>query len=103
MVVGACGFSSNLATPDATDTPDSPLDAQLGSTHDCIQRWVTGPAFTPPIMLALANTPGNEGDPWVSPDGLTLYFSLNSDIWVSRRASLYEPFPAAMRDAGLSS
>src|SRR5205809_6225715 len=102
MVVGACGFSSNLG-PDAMDTPDAAVDAQLGSAHDCIQRWFVGPAFTPPVMLALANTAGNESDPWVSPDGLTLYFSLSSDVWVSRRSSVYEPFPVAMRDAGLSS
>jgi hypothetical protein len=55
-----------------------------------------GPAVNlgPPV-----NSPGNEGSPWISPDGLELYFSSDrpggsglADIYVSRRPTTSDPW-----------
>jgi Tol biopolymer transport system component len=51
-------------------------------------------AFSPPTPIDEINTPANEDTPFVTPDGLTLYFSSNRpgglgaiDLYVARRSS----------------
>jgi len=56
--------------------------------------WSTPVNLGPPI-----NTSGSNMTPWITPDGLELYFSSNRpggsdniDMWVSRRASTNDPW-----------
>lgn len=57
-------------------------------------KWNTPVNLGPPI-----NTSGSNMTPWITPDGLELYFSStrpggsgNIDIWVSKRASTNDPW-----------
>jgi len=42
-------------------------------------RASTGDAFSQPLPLTQLNTPSEERDPWLSPDGSTFFFSSNRD------------------------
>ena len=121
VVLGGCGFHSRagLASdlpPDGdapgSDAPGSDApggDAGAGSdagssgTTSCLQRWLDGSsglALSQPTELALATT-ADDRDPWISADGLRLYFGRSPgqqggrDIYLATRASTGVDFTTA--------
>ena len=113
-VLGGCGFQST-ATPGGTldggpgrdsggsgDGSDGgPVDGSSGA--DCLGQWLGGSvaisATTVAEVTELSTTGiGNDRNPWVSSDGLRMYFSrdqgttTSSDIFFASRASAIEPF-----------
>lgn len=76
---------------------DGPIDGQGGGQNDCFGHWLAGnPVISTPQELTTLSTASSERDPWISPDGLTLYFASNragtSDIYLASRASKAQPF-----------
>lgn len=63
-------------------------------------------AWRAPIELTALNTNGHEGSPFLSADKLTLYFDTDRggslDLYMSRRASTSDPFPAPVPIAELN-
>ena len=54
--------------------------ANFGNTNTDLYKSTRPPggAFGNPVAITELNTPGDEYDPWVSPDGRTIYFGRNS-------------------------
>ena len=74
-------FSSRLApapAPDGGAATDAGQDAAAAApTSDLFVTWrrsIDGP-FSEPQPLTDLNTPDDERDPWMSPDGTTFYFT----------------------------
>jgi hypothetical protein len=74
------------------------------------QRATLANAWSPAVNIAGVNTPSDELYPCISSDLLSLWFVSNrpggqggQDIWVSTRANLQAPFPAAVPVAALNS
>jgi Tol biopolymer transport system component len=79
--------------------------ARAGSSDIFLaNRPASGGLFNAPVIQTALNTPFHEGSPHMTPDGLTVYFdsdrnapgTVDLDIYVSRRTSRSEPFPAPM-------
>jgi Tol biopolymer transport system component len=81
-----------------TDKPDGygSFDIYMTTRATKDSPWATPVNLGPKI-----NTSSDEGDPWISPDGLELYFHSyksgghgQSDIYVTRRATQNDPWGA---------
>jgi hypothetical protein len=66
-------------------------------------------SFGPPALVPELSSPANEGGPELSRDGLELYLQSNragglggQDLWVSRRASVFDPWGAPANVAELN-
>jgi hypothetical protein len=122
VVLGGCGFHSSAGLagdlpPDGdaagsdapgsdaagSDAPGAGSDGGSSGTTSCLQRWLdggSGLALSQPTELALATTT-DDRDPWISADGLRLYFSRNPgqqggrDIYLATRASTAADFTIA--------
>ena len=106
VVLGGCGFRSQAAAGDAPGTSgpgsDAPgSDAGSGAATDCLQRWFDGApglAFSTPQEIIATPSNTDDRDPWVSADGLRLYFARNpgshgkSDIYLTTRPSPADAF-----------
>jgi hypothetical protein len=72
-------------------------------------RAATSDAWTTPAAIDAINTAIYEGAPFLSADGLDIYFDTDqgagdgNDLYQSTRASRSDPFPAAIRIDGLNS
>jgi hypothetical protein len=89
--------------PPRIDAASLPPDARV----DCWDQWLAGtPAFGAVVELAELSTATEDGDPFVTPDGLTLYFTrgtgLGRDIYVTSRPDRGSPFAPASLVAALS-
>jgi hypothetical protein len=67
---------------------------------DCWDAWRTGPlTLSPPQPVDALNTTGLDGDPFLSTDALTIYFSrgvgTGGDFYVATRPDRYSPFAGA--------
>lgn len=91
-------------------SPDAAIDAPIASPS-CLPRWLDGTtlALSMPAELGDLSTGGSERDPWVSPGGLTLYFSRDSsptggegDIFQATRATTSDLFRNPSRLDNLS-
>jgi WD40-like Beta Propeller Repeat len=112
-VLGGCSFRASSAGDDgqghdaalrdaaadatAGGPKDGPIDGQGGGATDCFGHWLAGnPVISTPQELTTLSTTSSERDPWISLDGLTLYFASNragtSDIYLASRASKTQPF-----------
>jgi hypothetical protein len=120
VVLGGCGFQSrpglgnDLPSDGAAPGSDAPAgDAGAGSdggsaggstgTATCLSRWLRGGAdvaLSQPQLLGLATTTADR-DPWISADGLRLYFDRepgqqgNIDIYLATRGSTAADFTTA--------
>src|SRR5262245_54035145 len=59
---------------------DTGADASSSGTAGCLQRWLMGGpslALSQPQPLAITSTAFEDRDPWISADGLRLYFDRN--------------------------
>jgi len=94
----------DAAHRDGARDPDAPFDAASDASTD-------GPApatwGAPVALAATVNTAGNETDPSITNDRLTLYFvrtvAGDEEIFVATRASASAPFGAATAAAALNS
>jgi hypothetical protein len=91
-----------------TFTSDRPGSAGAFDLYVAVRQHATDP-FSPPTALDEINTPSNEDTPFLTPDGLALYFSSNRpggrgviDIYVARRSSVTDKFGAAQDVAALN-
>jgi hypothetical protein len=108
VVLAGCGYpalpkiggGSDGANDAATDGPG---DGSSGATG-CFQHWLAGSvninASTVQELTSLSSA-GDDRDPWISADGLRLYFARNpgvdgkSDIYFASRPSLAQDFVSA--------
>jgi hypothetical protein len=114
VVLVGCGFhAGNSATGDAATGSDAAIDATgSGSgdgpgseTADCFSHWLGGPLAIDPTSvqeltpLVLLNV--DDRNPWISDDGLKLYFSRNpgmqgqGDVYLATRGATTDAFTAA--------
>jgi hypothetical protein len=109
VVLGGCGFHSTGALPSDGRTDDAAADTGPGSgsddapvmATDCFQSWLDHTVnisdSTVQEVTELSST-GNDRNPWISPDGLRMYFSrdngnpASSDVYVASRATRSLPF-----------
>jgi WD40-like Beta Propeller Repeat len=126
VVLSGCGFHSSSAPTDA-----SPIDVSDAAVHDaaipgssdasadaatdamappatCWQRWLDhSVVLQAPAALTALSTLGSERDPWISDDGLRLYFARQAvtgtfDVYLATRPNATEPFTSADKLDGLS-
>jgi Tol biopolymer transport system component len=103
-VLGGCGFQATRALdPDAAPqeldggaTVDGAIDGAIDGA-DCFARWRDGSvALSTPQRLTSVNGGGDDRDPWISRDRLTLYFASNrnvvNEIFRAGRTSAEMPF-----------
>lgn len=93
----------DAAVPDSSAPDRWAGDAADASSRDALTvvcnlqagNW----SFSAPEPVAELNSAGYDRDPWLTPDGLTIYFSSDrtgslgsSDIWMASRPDLASPF-----------
>jgi Tol biopolymer transport system component len=98
-VLGGCGFHSSPEVADGGAANGSSAPA------NCFQRWFDGApslAFSAPPQLTALAADADIRDPWISADGLRLYFNRNpstahgkADIYLAQRGSTAVDFPTA--------
>lgn len=100
-VLGGCGFQATRALdPDAAlpapDGGDRDGDGAIDGGADCFARWHDGSVqLSNPERLTSLNGGGDDRDPWISGDRLTLYFASN-------RNGINEIFRAGRTSADLA-
>jgi Tol biopolymer transport system component len=111
VVVGGCGFHSTAALPSDGRTDDTADAAGPGSgsddgpvaATDCFQKWLDhtvelSDSTVQEITELSSPGNGNDRNPWISPDGLRMYFSrdngnpASSDVYVASRSAKNLPF-----------
>jgi hypothetical protein len=113
VVLGGCGFNAAAAidggTHDGSGVPDMPGGGSDGSgsdaggtATDCLQHWLDGnPVVSAGQELTALSSSGTDRDPWISADGLRLYFGRNpgsqglSDIYLATRTTTAQNFGSA--------
>ena len=95
-------------TVDASVPVDAAVDAPPAPAG-CLGQWLAGdPKIASPSELMALTTTGQERDPWISADGLTLYFSrdpqgsVKSDVVRASRSSTTQPFGNVVVPANLN-
>jgi Tol biopolymer transport system component len=125
VVLGACGFRSQAGGPDAPgggsdagppgDGPgggpgdgSGTGDGSSGAT-DCLARWTMGPpAIAAVDELTGLSTTADDRDPWISSNGLRLYFSREpgthgkTDVFLASRGAAADAFTSAAQLDNLS-
>jgi hypothetical protein len=116
VVLGGCGFHSRSGAlpPDGDGSgsdgsgSDGSGSGSDGAAADCLQRWLgSAPdlAFSTPQELTALGATGDENrDPWISANGLELYFSRSGpgtahggdDVYLATRDSTAMDFPMTM-------
>ncbi len=91
--------ASSVMTPDGLNiVMTSQRGGTGGSDVYTSTRASTSDPWSAPIEQTALDTPGHEGSPFLTADGLTVYFdsdrSGNNDLYYSQRASVSDPFPA---------
>lgn len=118
-VFSGCGFRASVADDDgahadaARDTGTGPpggpaIDGAVGAIG-CLAHWLDGSvAVSAPKELSTLSTSGSERDPWISSDGLTLYYAGHplvggtSEIYRASRLSTTQPFGNAAPQLSLN-
>jgi WD40 repeat protein len=120
VAVGGCGFQSRPADtqgpppPDGVVTPGSDaasIDGVPPGLSGCLGRWLDGTLKleTPALLPKQSANNADERDPWVSSDGLTLYYSLDpngassSDIYRATRGAVTDAFGDGAKVTSLDS
>ncbi len=119
MVICGCGFRSNAGPEDSG--PGDPIDAAgedapvADATGDtpaasCWDHWLAHDVvLDPPAELVQLSSAGQDRDPWISKDGLELYFAREpgtkgmSDVYFASRTSTAQPFANAAEVTNLNS
>jgi hypothetical protein len=70
---------------------DGRVDGAVALT--CYEKWLTNTIrFDTPVPIAEINSTGNERDPFVSADELTIYWASAGEVWTSKRSTISSPF-----------
>jgi hypothetical protein len=82
--------SSSPATATATSISTRRIvDPELDARRGAVRRPAPFGAFAPPDPIAELNTPSSDEDPWLTADGMTIYFSSEAggtlDLYVATR------------------
>jgi hypothetical protein len=86
------GFEARTAGDGGGDSPDDGggPDVAFG---DCWSAWLTGPLqLSTPAPVTSLNTGVLEGDPFLSPDALTMYFARSGDLFAATRPDRFSAF-----------
>ncbi|MBL0214585.1 MAG: PD40 domain-containing protein [Myxococcales bacterium] len=112
-VVAGCGFSTPASVDDAGPPDDTTVDvatdvADAPPAGTCMAKWMAGTVqLTTPARLTQLGSATSDRDPFISSDGLRLYFaserSGNGDIYVAVRATAAGVFAAPILSVDLSS
>jgi Tol biopolymer transport system component len=110
-VLGGCGFESKLApgsdaASQVDDGADAAFDGAIGSA-DCLAQWRAGTVkLSNPEPLTSITGGGDDRDPWISRDRLTLYFTSNreviNEIYRAGRTSTADAFDPVVRLVNLT-
>jgi hypothetical protein len=118
LILGGCGFQSGAASGGPRDGgPDGAIDGAIdgpgsGAPTDCFQHWRDGSvsvSASPVREIMELSSAGSDRNPWVSDDGLRIYFSrelggpATSDIYLASRRSTADPFGEPAPVASLNS
>jgi hypothetical protein len=91
----ASGVDGGIGSLDGSDPAG---DGAVTTNPACSAAWQAGPTFAAPVRIAELATAADDDDPWVSDDGLRIYFALtsgnNSDVVVASRGTPTESFGA---------
>src|SRR6185503_5077948 len=108
-LLAICGCSQVLGL-EAPTKRDAGVDAADARAVDvripvgtCKEKWHQGPVFAAPQPVVSLNTGSYESDPFVTADGLLLYYQHNFDVYYATRASTAQAFGTGMVAATLSS
>lgn len=87
---------------------DRSFDASTAdAAPDCWPAWRSGPlTFTPPEPVLELADPDKQGNPWLTADGLTLYFDSgtgNTELFRASRPARDQPFAARVAITELTS
>jgi hypothetical protein len=97
-------FGASLSPDELTLYLGTRSGADSGTGYDLYTttRVDTSSPFAAPVALGSPpNTTGVDWDPWISADGLTLYFSTNYHVQVSVRTSTSLSFPTGQPPANI--
>jgi Tol biopolymer transport system component len=117
VVLCGCGFrsaplSGDSGSSDPTDAAadaardvgatDAPTDTPSLPAATCWNHWLAHDVvLDAPVELTQLSTAGQDRDPWISKDGLELYYARDpgakglTDIYVATRAATTQPFADA--------
>lgn len=104
VVAGALGCGRVAFDPRDTD-----IDASLVPDLTCWPAWRGDVMLEVPVAVDDVNTTDNEKNPFLSRDGLTLYFasdrpgSSGIDFWQAKRATVSAPFVVDSQVPGVNS
>lgn len=116
LVLGACGFQHGALTGGGSGSSDDasggdddgpvaidamPIDAPPDVA--CLAKWRAGPSFSTPVMVGGIATTGDEGDPFVTADEKTIYFTRSGDIYKGKRSATTGNFGTVAKASDLSS
>lgn len=76
---------------------------QYSPNTTCFAKWQLGPMFAAPTLVSGVSTSSNESDPFLTPDGLQLYFQRSGDFYLATRPSTLSSFDAGAQVTSLSS
>lgn len=102
-LAAGCGFHTPGASTDAGGDPhgpfDGPPDEMVLPPGRCLAKWMDGSVqLSNPTPMAALNSMAVDRDPFISADGLRLYFATErgatSDVYVATRASVADEFGA---------
>jgi hypothetical protein len=112
LALSGCGQIFGLSSPVLDDTTtDAPVTDSTADTRaddssinpvTCVQKWQAGPSLSTPTALGV-NTNNDEQWPFVTADGLDLYFAKDGEVYLATRATTTVDFTNANRIGGLSS
>jgi hypothetical protein len=110
LVLSGCGRiafdPASDPTSDAAPAQDAAAETDVDTT--CWPAWLAGTvALSTPVPVAEVNTPALENNPFVTANGLTLYFtsqrSGSTEFWYATRPTRDAPFTVIGIEASLSS
>jgi PKD repeat protein len=114
-LVPVAGVNSSASSGGPTLTPDELTIFYWSNASGGNDLWMASrssktAAFSTPIPVGPVNSPADELDPEISPDGTTLFFESNrpgglggTDVWASVRESAAGPFAPPVNFAALNS
>ena len=102
-LLGACGFTPGEGPGDAPGTGSGDATDAPPGGRACIDAWTAGPTFSAPMPVANVSSTGDEADPFVTGDELSLYVVRGGDIYVATRTSKTLDFETPHKDDALSS
>jgi Tol biopolymer transport system component len=105
VAFSGCGFNASVGHDDgaredaSVPRVDGAIDGRVVEPTGCLSHWLNGSvAVSAPQPLSTLALTGSERDPWISSDGLTLYYGVHplvggtSDIYRASRTAVDQPF-----------